>query len=504
VFLFGIPILGKLGLIPGTKGGFLAYGKSRAKLLKKDDRRVTFEDVAGVDEAKKDLEEIVEFLADPGKFQRLGGRIPRGILLVGPPGTGKTLLARAIAGEANVPFFTISGSDFVEMFVGVGASRVRDMFEQAKKNSPCIIFVDEIDAVGRNRGVGMGQGNDEREQTLNQLLVEMDGFEPNEAVILIAATNRPKVLDPALLRPGRFDRQIDVPNPDRKGRFQILKVHAKKVPLEADVDLMATARATPGTSGADLMNLVNEAALVAARKSHKKVSKADFEDAREKIQLGAEKGIVMSEDDRRLTAYHEGGHALVMMEQEADGHDPLRKVSILPRGRSNGQTLALPSVEKMSQSKRYCKLLLASLMAGRAGERLLFGNDEDITSGAVSDIARATKIARAMVTEWGFGSTFLGMVAYAGDEDEAYPGQHSAQLSETTKELIEKEVRELIQEGFNTAHTILSKRRGDLDTLAGKLLDEETLDDTQVRELLGRAVLVEPSEEETLAEKDAA
>ena len=383
----------------GAGGKALGFGKSRAKLLTEAHGRVTFEDVAGVDEAKQDLQEIVEFLRDPGKFQRLGGRIPRGVLLVGPPGTGKTLLARAIAGEANVPFFTISGSDFVEMFVGVGASRVRDMFEQAKKNAPCIIFIDEIDAVGRHRGAGLGGGNDEREQTLNQLLVEMDGFEANEGIILIAATNRPDVLDPALLRPGRFDRQVVVPNPDVVGREQILKVHVRKVPLAPDVNLKTVARGTPGFSGADLMNLVNEAALMAARRNKRMVTQIEFEDAKDKVMMGAErKSLVMTEEEKLLTAYHEGGHAIVALNVKAT--DPVHKATIIPRGRALGMVMQLPERDKLSMSLEQMTSRLAIMMGGRVAEELVFGRDK-VTSGAASDIEQATKLARMMVTRWG-------------------------------------------------------------------------------------------------------
>jgi cell division protease FtsH len=487
-WLMVIPLGILLAAVYGGGGKALRMGKSKAKLLRKEDCRVTFDDVAGVDEAKADLEEIVEFLRDPRKFQRLGGRVPRGILLVGPPGTGKTLLARAVAGEAGVPFFTISGSDFVEMFVGVGASRVRDMFEQAKKNAPCIIFVDEIDAVGRHRGKGYGQGNDEREQTLNQLLVEMDGFKPNESVILIAATNRPDVLDEALKRPGRFDRQVQVPNPDARGRHKILKVHAQKIVLAADVDLKRVARETPGLSGADLMNLVNEAALIAARRNRSAVTAEDFLDAKDKVQLGNPKGIVMSEADRKLTAYHEGGHALMMLEQEPT-HDPLRKVSIVPRGEALGQTLALPDRDRLSQSRAYCLAYLVSLMGGREAERVVFG-EEKITSGAASDIKFATTIARSMVTEWGFGSDALGQVRYVVDRQE-----DMFLMSEATKQQIEKEVRELINSAAKTARDTLTRLRDQLDKLAEELLKDETLTDAEVRMLLGRPVLSEPADD---------
>src|SRR6266481_3616996 len=403
----------------GAGGKALGFGKSRAKLLTEAHGRITFEDVAGVDDAKQDLQEIVEFLRDPGKFQRLGGKIPRGVLLVGPPGTGKTLIARAVAGEANVPFFTISGSDFVEMFVGVGASRVRDMFEQAKKNAPCIIFIDEIDAVGRHRGAGLGGGNDEREQTLNQLLVEMYGFEANEGVILIAATNRPDVLDPALLRPGRFDRQVVVPNPDVTGREKILEVHVRKVPLAADVDLSVIARGTPGFSGADLANLINEGALLAARRNRRSVSMAELEEAKDKVMMGSERrSMVMTEDEKKLTAYHEAGHALCML--YAEGHDPLHKVTIIPRGRALGITMFLPERDKYSQSKVEIKAMMASLFGGRVAEELIFGPDK-VTTGASDDIRRATSLARMMVTRWGL-SEALGTVSYGENQDEVFLG----------------------------------------------------------------------------------
>ena len=412
----GLPLIAILGIwiflsrqIQGAGGKAMGFGKSKAKLLTEAHGRFTFEDVAGVDEAKEDLQEIVEFLRDPARFQKLGGRIPRGVLLVGPPGTGKTLLARAIAGEANVPFFTISGSDFVEMFVGVGASRVRDMFEQAKKNSPCIVFIDEIDAVGRHRGAGLGGGNDEREQTLNQLLVEMDGFEPNESIILIAATNRPDVLDPALLRPGRFDRQIVVSNPDIVGRERILKVHVRKVPLAPDVDLRTVARGTPGFSGADLMNLVNEAALLAARRAKRFVTMSEFEDSKDKIMMGAERRtMVMTEQEKMLTAYHEGGHAIVALNVPAT--DPVHKATIIPRGRALGMVMQLPERDKLSMSFEQMTSRLAICMGGRVSEEIIFGKDK-ITSGAQSDIEQATKLARAMVTRWGF-SDELGTVMY--------------------------------------------------------------------------------------------
>src|ERR1700758_3794908 len=459
----------------GAGGKALGFGKSRAKLLTEAHGRVTFEDVAGVDEAKLDLQEIVEFLRDPAKFQRLGGRIPRGVLLVGPPGTGKTLIARAVAGEANVPFFTISGSDFVEMFVGVGASRVRDMFEQAKKNAPCIIFIDEIDAVGRHRGAGLGGGNDEREQTLNQLLVEMDGFEANEGNILISATNRPDVLAPALLRPGRFDRQVVVPNPDVNGRERILRVHMKNVPLAADVDVKVIARGTPGFSGADLANLVNEAALMAARKNRRMVTQRDFEDAKDKVMMGAErKSMVMTEDEKKLTAYHEGGHALVALTVPAT--DPVHKATIIPRGRALGMVMQLPERDKFSMTYEQMTSRLAILMGGRVAEELIFGR-EKVTSGASSDIDQATKLARAMVTKWGY-SDKLGVVAYGENQDEVFLGHsvsRTQNVSEETAKIIDAEVKRLVQEGYNEAKRILTEKMEDLHTLARSLLEYETL-----------------------------
>jgi len=467
----------------GGAGRAMGFGKSKAKLLTETQGRVTFEDVAGVDEAKEDLQEIVEFLRDPQKFQRLGGRIPRGVLLVGPPGTGKTLLARAIAGEAGVPFFSISGSDFVEMFVGVGASRVRDMFEQAKKNAPCIIFVDEIDAVGRHRGAGLGGGNDEREQTLNQLLVEMDGFEANEGIILIAATNRPDVLDPALMRPGRFDRQIQVPNPDFIGREKILKVHARKVPLAPDVDLKVVARGTPGFSGADLMNLVNEAALLAARRSKRIVTNQEFEDARDKIMMGAERRtLVMTDEEKKLTAYHEGGHALVSLNMP--GSIPIHKATIIPRGRALGMVQGLPERDQISQSYEQLIAMLAMAMGGRVAEELIFGSAKT-TSGAASDIQQATRIARAMVTQLGF-SDKLGTVAYADPQQEQFLGYsigRTQTFSEQTQETIDAEVRRLVQQAYDKAKRILVDKRADLDVLANALLEFETLTGDEIKGL---------------------
>ncbi len=465
-------------------GGAMGFGKSRARLLTEKQGRVTFEDVAGIEEAKEELEEIVDFLKDPQKFQRLGGKIPKGALLVGPPGTGKTLLARAIAGEANVPFFTISGSDFVEMFVGVGASRVRDMFEQAKKNAPCIIFIDEIDAVGRHRGAGLGGGNDEREQTLNQLLVEMDGFEANEGIIILAATNRPDVLDPALLRPGRFDRQVVVPNPDIDGREKILGVHIKKVPLAPDVDVNTIARGTPGFSGADLMNLVNEAALLAARRGKKIVAMQEFEDAKDKVMMGAERrSMVMTEDEKKLTAYHEGGHALVTLHCEAS--DPIHKATIIPRGRALGMVMRLPERDEYSQSREKMHANLAIAMGGRAAEELIFGH-EKVTSGASSDIQYATKLARAMVTQWGM-SDKLGPLLYSANEQEVFLGHSVAQqqnMSDETAKLIDQEIKNFVEGGNERAQKILTDNIDDLHTLANALLEYETLSGEEIKALL--------------------
>jgi len=465
-------------------GKAMGFGKSKAKLLTERHGRVMFEDVAGVDEAKEDLQEIVEFLRDPHKFQRLGGKIPKGALLVGPPGTGKTLLARAVAGEANVPFFTISGSDFVEMFVGVGASRVRDMFEQAKKNAPCIIFIDEIDAVGRHRGAGLGGGNDEREQTLNQLLVEMDGFEANEGVILVAATNRPDVLDPALLRPGRFDRQIVVPNPDVKGREKILKVHMRNVPLAPDINAKTIARGTPGFSGADLANLVNEAALLAARRSRRLVTQSDFEDAKDKVIMGAERrSMAMNEEEKRLTAYHEGGHAIVAMNVPAA--DPVHKATIIPRGRALGMVMQLPEGDRYSMKFKQMTSRLAIMMGGRVAEELTFGAD-NVTSGAQSDIDQATKLARAMITQWGY-SKELGMVSYGDNQEEVFLGHSVARtqnVSEETARKIDSEIKRLVDDGYKTARTILTKKKKDLEALAQGLLEYETLSGDEITDLL--------------------
>ena len=498
----GLPLFAFLGIyfflarqMQGGAGKAMGFGKSKAKLLTEAHGRVTFDDVAGVDEAKEDLQEIVEFLRDPQKFQRLGGRIPRGVLLVGPPGTGKTLLARAIAGEANVPFFTISGSDFVEMFVGVGASRVRDMFEQAKKNAPCIIFIDEIDAVGRHRGAGLGGGNDEREQTLNQLLVEMDGFEANEGIILIAATNRPDVLDPALLRPGRFDRQIVVPNPDVLGREKILKVHVRKVPLSPDVDLKVVARGTPGFSGADLMNLVNESALMAARRGKRIVTMAEFEDAKDKIMMGAERRtLVMTEQEKLLTAYHEGGHALVALSVPAT--DPVHKATIIPRGRALGMVMQLPERDKLSMSYEQMTSRLTVLMGGRVSEEIVFGK-EKVTSGAQSDIEQATKLARAMVTRWGF-SDELGTVMYGENQEEVFLGYSMGKqnnISESTSQKIDGEVRRLVEMGLTEARRIITEKRDQLESLAKALIEYETLTGDEIIGILqGRPPVRETDE----------
>ncbi|MFY0690637.1 MAG: ATP-dependent zinc metalloprotease FtsH [Paracoccaceae bacterium] len=466
----------------GGKGGAMGFGKSRAKLLTEKHGRVTFDDVAGIDEAKDELEEIVEFLRNPQKFSRLGGKIPKGALLVGPPGTGKTLLARAIAGEAGVPFFTISGSDFVEMFVGVGASRVRDMFEQAKKNAPCIVFIDEIDAVGRSRGVGYGGGNDEREQTLNQLLVEMDGFEANEGIIIVAATNRPDVLDPALLRPGRFDRQVQVPNPDIKGREKILRVHARKVPLGPDVDLRIIARGSPGFSGADLANLVNESALMAARVGRRFVTMEDFENAKDKVMMGAERrSMVMTEDEKKLTAYHEAGHAIVGL--NVPQHDPIHKATIIPRGRALGLVMSLPERDQLSVTYTKYKSKIAMAMGGKVAEELKFG-PENVTSGATSDIQQVTKIARAMVTQFGFAKE-IGHVDYA-NEQQSYLGAYGGGTahSEETQRIIDEKVKELIDEGYATAKKILTDKNEEWERLAQGLLEFETLTGNEITRVI--------------------
>ncbi|MBM3468627.1 MAG: ATP-dependent metallopeptidase FtsH/Yme1/Tma family protein [Alphaproteobacteria bacterium] len=469
----------------------LGFGKSRARLRSETETKVTFEDVAGIDEAKQDLEEIVDFLRDPQKFQRLGGKIPKGVLLVGPPGTGKTLLARAIAGEANVPFFSISGSDFVEMFVGVGASRVRDMFEQAKKNAPCIIFIDEIDAVGRHRGAGLGGGNDEREQTLNQLLVEMDGFEENEGVILVAATNRPDVLDPALLRPGRFDRQIVVPNPDIAGREKILQVHIRKVPLSPDVDIKIIARGTPGFSGADLANLVNEAALLAARRGKLAVSMHEFEQAKDKVLMGAERrSMVMTEEEKRMTAYHESGHAIIAF--YIPNTDPIHKATIIPRGQALGMVMRLPEGDRISESRSQLLSHIKVSMGGRIAEELIFGYDK-VTTGAAQDIRMATKIARAMVTEYGL-SDRLGFQMYGERQQEVFLGHSVAQnrpLSEATAQLVDEEVRKILDDCYNEATTLLKKKLPKLHLLAKTLLEFETLSGDEIRSLLEKGATPE-------------
>jgi cell division protease FtsH len=462
-------------------GRAMGFGKSKAKLLTERQGRVTFDDVAGVDEAKSDLQEVVEFLRDPQKFQRLGGRIPRGCLLVGPPGTGKTLIARAVAGEANVPFFTISGSDFVEMFVGVGASRVRDMFEQAKKNAPCIIFIDEIDAVGRSRGTGIGGGNDEREQTLNQLLVEMDGFEMNEGIIIIAATNRVDVLDPALLRPGRFDRQITVPNPDVGGREKILKVHMKKVPLAPDVDAKVIARGTPGFSGADLANIVNEAALLAARRNKRIVTMSEFEDAKDKIMMGAERRtMVQTKEELLSTAYHEAGHAVVNV--RVPGNDPLHKVTIVPRGGGAlGFSMSLPETDRLSYSKQWCEAKMATVFGGRVAEQIIYGKDR-LNSGASSDIKTATSIARMMVTQWGM-SEKLGPLLYSDGPRDPFMGQ-SQILGDNTAAIINEEIRRFVTEGQQKAWDVLLANRTELEAVTQALMEYETITGEEVKNVM--------------------
>ena len=468
----------------GGKGGAMGFGRSKAKLLNEAQGKVTFNDVAGVEEAKEEVEEIVEFLKDPKKFSRLGGKIPKGALLIGPPGTGKTLLAKAIAGEANVPFFSISGSDFVEMFVGVGASRVRDMFEQGKKHSPCIIFIDEIDAVGRSRGAGLGGGNDEREQTLNQLLVEMDGFDTNEGIILIAATNRPDVLDPALLRPGRFDRQVVVGNPDIIGREAILKVHIKKISTGPDVKLRTIARGTPGFSGADLANLVNESALLAARKNKRVVTMSDIEEAKDKVMMGAERrSMVMSEDEKKLTAYHEGGHAIVALNEVAS--DPIHKATIIPRGRALGMVMRLPERDQLSVTREKMHADIAVAMGGRIAEEIIFGHDK-VTSGASSDIDMVTKMAKNMVTKYGM-STELGTIAYGENEEEVFLGRSvtkSQNMSEETAKKIDSEVKKIVDKGYERAKKVLTEKIDDLHKLAKALLIYETLSGDEIRDLI--------------------
>ncbi|MDC0073694.1 ATP-dependent zinc metalloprotease FtsH [Alphaproteobacteria bacterium] len=494
LLLIGVWIFFMRQMQSGGRGA-MGFGKSKARLLTEKHGKITFEDVAGIDEAKEELEEIVEFLKDPQKFQRLGGKIPKGALLIGPPGTGKTLLARAIAGEANVPFFTISGSDFVEMFVGVGASRVRDMFEQAKKSSPCIIFVDEIDAVGRHRGAGLGGGNDEREQTLNQLLVEMDGFEANEGVIIIAATNRPDVLDPALLRPGRFDRQVVVPNPDIIGREKILKVHMRKVSLGPDVVARTIARGTPGFSGADLANLTNEAALLAARKGKRVVSMLEFEEAKDKVMMGSERrSMVMSDEEKKLTAYHEAGHALVTVHSKAS--DPIHKATIIPRGRALGLVQRLPVEDKYSQAQDYLTDSLAIAFGGRIAEELIFGKDK-ITTGASSDIKMATDLARRMVTEWGM-SDKLGPLRYGENEEEVFLGHSVTQrknVSDGTAQIIDEEVKRFVDEANAVARKILEDNLDDLHVLANGLLDYETLTGDEIKALLAGETISKTEDE---------
>jgi len=464
----------------GGNNKALGFGKSKAKLLNEKSERKTFADVAGIEEAKEELLEVVEFLQDPHKFERLGGKIPKGVLLLGPPGTGKTLLARSVAGEAEVPFFTISGSDFVEMFVGVGASRVRDMFEQGKKNAPCIIFIDEIDAVGRHRGTGMGGGNDEREQTLNQLLVEMDGFEANEGVIIMAATNRPDVLDPALLRPGRFDRQVSVPNPDVSGREKILKVHMRKVPLAQDVDARVIARGTPGFSGADLANLVNEAALLAARRNKRVVGMQEMEDAKDKVMMGAERrSMAMTEDEKKLTAYHESGHAIVAIHEPSS--DPIHKATIIPRGRALGMVMRLPEGDRISMDKEKIHADLAVAMGGRIAEEMTFGADK-VTTGASSDIKMATDMARRMVTEWGM-SEELGPVNYGSNNDEPFVGYQMGRqksMSEATANTIDSEVKRIVNEAYYRAKKILNENAEELESLAQALLEYETLNGEEI------------------------
>jgi cell division protease FtsH len=484
ILIIGISFFVMRQMQKNAGSGAMGFGKSRARMLTEKQGRVTFADVAGIDEAREELQEIVEYLKDPGKFARLGGKIPKGALLVGSPGTGKTLLARAIAGEAGVPFFTISGSDFVEMFVGVGASRVRDMFDQAKKSAPCILFIDEIDAVGRHRGAGLGNGNDEREQTLNQLLVEMDGFEANEGIIIIAATNRPDVLDPALLRPGRFDRQVVVPRPDIDGREKILEVHMKKVPLAPDVDPRVIARGTPGFSGADLANLVNEAALLAARKGKRLVAALEFEEAKDKVMMGTErKSMVMTEDEKKMTAYHEAGHAIVALHEPAS--DPIHKATIIPRGRALGMVMRLPERDSYSYHRDKMYANLAVSMGGRVAEELIFGYDK-VSSGASSDIQYATGLARDMVTRWGL-SEALGPLQYAEPEEEVFLGysvNRTRQMSNETAQLIDKEIRRIVDDAHEKAKTCLTENRDQLETLAQALLEYETLSGEEIKTLL--------------------
>ena len=486
----------------GGKGGAMGFGRSKAKLMSDIKKKATFNDVAGIDEAKEEVEEVVEYLKNPKKFMKLGGKIPRGVLLVGSPGTGKTLLARAIAGEADVPFFTISGSDFVEMFVGVGASRVRDMFEQGKKNAPCIIFIDELDAVGRSRGAGLGGGNDEREQTLNQILVEMDGFETNDGVIIIAATNRPDVLDPALLRPGRFDRQVIVPLPDIVGRGKILKIHSKKISIGPDVKLKIVAKGTPGFSGADLANLVNEAALLAARKNKRIVTMQEFEEAKDKVMMGPErKSMVMTEEDKKLTAYHEGGHAIVAINEKAS--DPIHKATIIPRGRALGVVWTIPERDKYSHSREYLEANISKAMGGRIAEELIFGHDK-VTSGASSDIQMATKLAKDMVTRFGM-SDQLGPLTYGENEDEVFLGRsitRHQQMSEETAKKIDKEIKRIVDEGYKKAKKILTEKIDDLHKLAKALLVYETLSGEEISDIIFKNKYPERKEVEDLIEEE--
>ncbi|MBD1141597.1 ATP-dependent zinc metalloprotease FtsH [Pelagibacterales bacterium SAG-MED32] len=482
----------------GGRGGAMGFGRSKAKLLTENKNKVTFNDVAGIDEAKEELVEIVDFLKDPRKFQKLGGRIPKGALLIGPPGTGKTLLARAVAGEAGVPFFTISGSDFVEMFVGVGASRVRDMFEQGRRNSPCIIFIDEIDAVGRSRGAGLGGGNDEREQTLNQILVEMDGFDTQEGIILVAATNRPDVLDPALLRPGRFDRQVVVPNPDIMGREAILKVHIKKISVAPDVDIRTIARGTPGFSGADLANIVNESALLAARKNKKIVTMVDFEEAKDKVMMGSERrSLVMSQEEKELTAYHEGGHAIVALNQPAS--DPIHKATIIPRGRALGMVMRLPERDQLSMAREKMLADITVAMGGRVAEEIIFGDDK-VTSGASSDIEMATKMARNMVTKYGM-SEKLGPLQYSENEEEVFLGrsvQKHQNVSEDTARMIDSEIRIIVDTCYDLARKILNDKIKDLHALAKGLIEYETLNGDEILSLLKDGKIDRPNPEEEI------
>ena len=486
----------------GGKGGAMGFGRSKAKLMSNIKKKVSFNDVAGIDEAKEEVQEVVEYLKNPKKFMKLGGKIPRGVLLVGSPGTGKTLLARAIAGEADVPFFTISGSDFVEMFVGVGASRVRDMFEQGKKNAPCIIFVDELDAVGRSRGAGLGGGNDEREQTLNQILVEMDGFETNDGVIIIAATNRPDVLDPALLRPGRFDRQVIVPLPDIVGRGKILKIHSKKISIGPDVKLKIVAKGTPGFSGADLANLVNEAALLAARKNKRIVTMQEFEEAKDKVMMGPErKSMVMTEEDKKLTAYHEGGHAIVAINEKAS--DPIHKATIIPRGRALGVVWTIPERDKYSHSREYLEANISKAMGGRIAEELIFGHDK-VTSGASSDIQMATKLAKDMVTRFGM-SDQLGPLTYGENEDEVFLGRsitRHQQMSEETAKKIDTEIKRIVDEGYKKAKKILTEKIDDLHKLAKALLVYETLSGEEISDIIFKNKYPERKEVDDLNEEE--